>query len=96
VAWDLTKSQYSWLLKWGFQLKAGVAHQATRHVNYTCQPRSFANVVYQAGRARGLKATCAVFEEIGVVVFCFYRPDALTRPNLPAYPIVRKMRGETD
>lgn len=92
--WNLKNSQYAWLLQWGFSLKAGEAHKAVRYVDYQCMPHSFAGVVYHAARTRGLRATTAVFPQLGVVVFCFYKPDALMRPNLAAYPVVRSLRGE--
>lgn len=94
--WRLENSKYAWLRNWGFRLKVGVAHKATRFIDYQCETRSFAGVLYRAAAARGLKATIAVFEKQGCVVFTFYKPDGLVRPNMAAYPIVQAMRAEEE
>jgi hypothetical protein len=90
---NLTRSRYKWLGKWAArELKPGVAFQAFRGKDYECLSISFAGQVYAAAYALGLKATCSVFEDC--VVFAFYHPDAFMRPNMPAYPVVRKMRSQ--
>jgi hypothetical protein len=91
---NLDKSKYKWLGRRATrELKPGVAHLAIRGTDFECEPASFAGQVYQAAYALDLKASCAVFSDR--VVFAFYRGDDFVRPNLPAYPVVRKMRGES-
>ena len=89
---NLKTSRYKWLGRQATrELKPGVAYQAFRGRDYECMSHSFASVIYAAAAAHGLKATCAVFES--VVIFAFYHPDAFLRPNMAAYPVVRKIRG---
>jgi len=85
-------SQYAYLLGWVKKLKAGEAHQANLGHHFTCKVESFGNAVYAAAATKGWKATLANFPDDGCVVFAFYRPDDLMKPNLAAYPIVKKMR----
>lgn len=85
-------SKYGWLLGHVRKLPAGEAYLAQKGAEFECLPESFAGYVYAAAAERGLKASCAVFG--AAVVYAFYRPNDLMRPNLPAYPIVKKMRGE--
>ena len=76
------------------KLKVGEAYVATYPEDFTCVPESFRNVVYSlaSDAGHGWKGTCAV---VGMnVVYCFYRQTDLMRPHLPAYPLVKKMRGE--
>lgn len=89
---NLRTSRYKWLGKQATrELQPGVAYQAIRFQDYDCESYSFTNNVYAAANTLGLKATCAVFESS--VVFAFYHPDAFLRPNLAAYPVVKKIRG---
>jgi len=97
MALKFEKSKYNWALGWVSKLPAGQACLAVRdHTEkegtFTCEPRSFAKIVYQAAQAKGWKASVAVFEDR--VVFAFYKPYSFSRPNLLAYPIVRKLKGE--
>jgi hypothetical protein len=87
-------SKYGWLLANVGALEPGKAHQAQKGSHFTCEARSFAGYVYAAAAERGYKATVAVFERLPhpVVVFAFYRPTDLMRPNLAAYPVVKKLR----
>lgn len=89
---DLDRSKYSWMAGWVSELAPGEAYRAERGVDFECEPRSFASVVYMVAREKGWKATVTCFPDF--VVFAFYRPTAYMRPNLPAYPIVRKLKGE--
>lgn len=94
---NLHKSRYKWLLTWGIRtMKPGVAHLAIRGRDFHCEAQSFAGIVYRAAAAMDLKATVSVFTNVWPhqVVFCFFRADAMMRPNLRAYPVVRSLRGE--
>lgn len=87
-------SKYAYLVKGVRKLEPGEAMLATQYSEFTCTPESFRNTVYSAARTAGShwRATATI---IGTsVVYAFYRTDDYMRPNLPAYPIVRKMRGE--
>jgi hypothetical protein len=83
-------SKYAFLLGWVMELEPGKAHKARRGKEFTCEPSSFGQVVYAAAAQRGYKATVATFAE--GVVFAFYRADNFMKPNLAAYPIVKRMR----
>lgn len=76
------------------KLKPGEAFVATELQDFTCQPASFQGVVHQAAKNKGdgWKATTTIIGHH--VVYAFYRRTDYLRPNLQAYPIVRKMRGE--
>lgn len=87
-------SKYAPLLRNVEKLKPGEAFIATQNDDFTCDPATFAGVVYKlaAAKSGGWKGTVAVIGRS--VVYAFYRRDDYMRPNLSAYPIVRKMRGE--
>lgn len=87
-------SKYGWLLGHVGPLEPGVAYRAQRGNEFQCQAKSFTSYVYAAAAEKGYKATVAVFDHIKqpVVVFAFYRSTDLMRPNLAAYPIVKRMR----
>lgn len=89
-------SKYGWLLGHVQTLPPGEAHLAQYGSQYQCLPQSFAAYVYAAAIERGYKATVAIIDRNSgsSVVYAFYRPTDYMRPNLPAYPIVKKMRGE--
>lgn len=89
---NLDKSKYGWMAGWVGELEPGQAYQAEKDMDYECESKSFASVVYAVAKEKGWKATVVVFPE--KVVFAFFRPTAYMRPNLPAYPIVRKLKGE--
>lgn len=89
---NLDKSKYSWMAGWVSELEPGQAYRAEKGVEYDCMSESFRNVVYTVAREKGWKATATVFPEF--VVFAFFKPTSYMRPNLPAYPIVRKLKGE--
>lgn len=86
------KGRYKWVEGHVKDLEPGHAYLARRGTEYVCESRSFAGVVYATAREKGWKATVVTGERW--VVFAFYRPDSYMRPNLPAYPIVKKMRRE--
>lgn len=85
-------SKYHFMLGWVSELPAGQAHVATKGNQYTCKSESFCQVVYTVARQKDYAATVSVFQ--GHVVFAFYQRTAYMRPNLQAYPVVKKMRGE--
>lgn len=73
------------------ELKPGVAFLAIQWVDFDCTPMSFASQMCTLARDHGMRATCAVFTDR--VVYVFYHPESFLRPNLPAYAVVKKMRG---
>lgn len=85
-------SKYAYLLSWVKKLKPGEAHQANLGHHFTCLVTSFSAAVYAAAATKGWKATVVTFPDEGCVVFAFYKPDDLMKPNLAAYPVVKKMR----
>ncbi len=94
---NLANGKYAWLLGHVVhRLDPGKAFRAQQGAEFMCLPQTFAGYVYQAASAQGHKATVAVFAQLQhpVVVYAFYRPSDLMRPNLPAYPIVRRLRRD--
>ncbi len=86
-------SKYYYLVNGVRKLKPGEAMLATQYEEFTCTPESFRNVVYAAAvtRGGGWRGTACVVDK--AVVFAFYKDSDYMRPNLPAYPIVKKLRG---
>lgn len=76
------------------KLKPGEAYIATKGADFECQPESFRGVVYQLATEKGgqWKGTASVVGHS--VVYCFYKETDYMRPNLPAYPLVLKLRGQ--
>jgi len=89
-------SKYGWLLGNVQPLEPGKAYRAQRGSEFLCEAESFRGYVYAAAAERGYRASTVVFGrrdlEHPVVVYVFYKPDALMRPNLAAYPIVKRIR----
>jgi hypothetical protein len=85
--------KYQWIKGQVKELEPGTAYLARREVEFLCLPGSFAQAVYRTAREKGWRATVAIGDTW--VAFTFYRPDSYLRPNMPAYPIVKKMRRET-
>jgi len=83
-------SKYGWLLGHVKALPPGEACLARKGVEFTCLPESFRGYVYAAAVERGYRACTVVIG--GDVVFAFYKNSDLMRPNLVAYPIVRRMK----
>lgn len=75
-------------------LAPGDAYVAQKGVDFDCQPESFRGVVYDlaATKGGGWRGTSTVVRDL--VIYAFYRETDYMRPNLPAYPIVKKYRGE--
>lgn len=76
------------------KLEPGHAFLAEKGQDFFCEPESFRQVVYDLAKTYGLghKGTAVVIGKS--VVYAFYQQSAYMRPNLPAYPIVKKLRGE--
>lgn len=94
---NVSNSKYAWLLAHVVhRLEPGKALRAQKGSEFMCEARSFAGYVYAAAAAKGYKATVCVFDSLEhpVVVYAFYRPNDLMRPNLAAYPIVKRMRRD--
>ena len=83
-------SKYGWLLGHVQTLDPGKAHLSRKGVHSDCLPDSFRGYVYAAAAERGYKASAVVIG--GDVIYAFYRPTDLMRPNLVAYPIVKRMK----
>lgn len=75
------------------KLKPGEAYVAGRS-EFSCKPESFQSMLYTLASEKGggWRATSVVVGK--VVVYAFYKNTDYMRPNLKAYPIVQKMRGE--
>jgi hypothetical protein len=86
-------SQYHYLLHNVRKLKAGEAYIATMGEDFTCQPDSFRGVVYELALTKGggWKGTATVLGTS--VVYAFYKDSDYMRPNLSAYPLVKKLKG---
>lgn len=87
-------SKYIALLANVRKLKAGEAYVLRQGVDFTCTPESMRGVIYQLAQAKGngWKGTVSVVGRS--VIYCFYKNSDYMRPNLPAYPLVVKYRGE--
>jgi hypothetical protein len=76
------------------KLKAGEAYIATKGEDFDCKPQSFQGVVYQLASEKGggWKGTASVVGQS--VIYTFYKDTDYMRPNLPAYPLVLKLKGQ--
>lgn len=76
------------------KLNPGEAYVATKGADFECLPESFRGVVYQlaAEKGSGWRGTASVVGNS--VVYTFYKNSDYMRPNLPAYPLVVKLKGE--
>lgn len=93
---NLDNSKYAWLAGWVRKLNQGEAYVATkRHTDaegsFTCEVSSFVGVVYKVAAEKGWKATVVTGDR--QVAFAFFKPNDFMRPNMPALPVVRKMKG---
>jgi hypothetical protein len=88
------QSKYYPLMSAVRKLKPGEAYIATKGAEFDCQPESFRGVVYAlAGeKGGGWKGTASVVGNS--VIYTFYKDSDYMRPNLPAYPIVLKLKGQ--
>lgn len=87
-------SKYYHLIHNVRKLKPGEAYLATKGSEFTCNPESFRGVVYDLASTYGGGWVGTATVVGGSVVYAFYRREDYMRPNLPAYPIVKKLRGE--
>ena len=87
-------SKYHYLTRAVRKLGAGEAYVAHYGDAFTCKPESFRGVLYDAATSRGggWVATSTIVGNS--VVYAFYKRSDYMRPNLTAYPIVKKLRGE--
>jgi len=76
------------------KLKPGQAYIATQGEDFDCAPTSFQHVVYGLAQkaGNGWKATTTVVGQN--VIYAFYKGSDFMRPNLAAYPVVKKWKGE--
>jgi hypothetical protein len=86
-------SKYRYLMANVVKLKPGEAYIASHGEQFDCEPESFRGIVYMLAESKGggWKGTVCVIGKN--VVYAFYRDSDYMRPNLPAYPIVKKLRG---
>jgi hypothetical protein len=86
-------SKYDYLVRGIRKLPPGEAYVAERNDSFTCQPESFRNILYQAASTagKGWHVSATIIGDC--VVWAFWKHGDLMRPNLLAYPIVKKLRG---
>lgn len=92
---NLDNSKYAWLAGWVRKLKTGEAYVASKgHTDsegtFTCTAASFTGVVYKVAAEKGWKAT--VVTTHNQVAFSFFKATDYMKPNMPALPVVRKMK----
>jgi hypothetical protein len=89
---DWSKSKYyGWVKAWSARpLEPGVAYEAIQQKHFTCTPAGFGSQMYTLARSIDLAATVSVFDDR--VIFTFYDPTLPLRPNMPAYPVVKRLR----
>lgn len=77
------------------KLNPGEAFVAEKGVDFDCEPESFRGALYRITQEKGGNwvATTSIIGKR--VVYAYYRRTDYMRPNLPAYPIVRKLKGES-
>ena len=76
------------------KLKPGEVYIATQSVDFNCKPDSFRSVVYELAATKG-GDWCGTATVVGTsVVYAFFKRSDYMRPNLPAAPIVLKLKGE--
>ena len=85
-------SKYDHLVRGIAKLKPGEAFFAQKGGMFTCQPETFRTVLYQVAKTAGKewRVTSVVIGEH--VVWAFYKCNDYMKPNLPAYPVVKKLR----
>jgi hypothetical protein len=86
-------SKYDHLVKGICKLKPGEAFFAQKGGMFTCAPESFRNVLYQVASTAGKEWRVSSVVRGDAVVWAFYKKSDYLRPNLPAYPVVKKLKG---
>lgn len=76
------------------KLPPGEAFAATKGADFTCSPESFRGVVYQLAETKGGSWRGTVTVVGNTVFYAFYKRSDYMRPNLPAYPLIKKVKGE--
>lgn len=84
-------SKYDHLVRGVTKLKPGEAFFAQQGGTFTCTPESFRNVLYQVASTAGKGWRVTSVVKGTTVVWAFYKNSDYMRPNLPAYPIVKKL-----
>lgn len=87
-------SKYWWLVKGVAKLPPGEAFIAEHNAAFTCTPETFRNTLYQVAKTAGKQWHVSACVVGSTVVWAFYKGSDYMRPNLPAYPIVKKLRAE--
>jgi hypothetical protein len=86
--------KYRALMQGVQKLKPGEAFVAHQGVDFDIQPESFRTVLYHVTKEKG-GGWVVTTKVIGRrVVYAYYRRTDYMRPNLPAYPVVKKILGE--
>lgn len=88
-------SKYDHLVRGVAKLKPGEAFFAQQGGMFTCQPESFRTVLYEVARTAGREWRVTSVVEGDTVVWAFFKRSDYLRPNLPAYPVVKKLRGRS-
>lgn len=87
-------SKYWYLVTGMTKLDPGKAFHAEKGYDFTCEPETFRNVLYQAAYTAGNNWRVSTIVVNGTVVWACWKSTDYMRPNLPAYPIVKKIRKE--
>lgn len=87
-------SKYQYLVRGMNRLEPGKAFHAQQGHDFTCKPESFRNMLYQAASTRGGGWHVSAVVVGQTVVWACYQSRDYMRPNLPAYPIVKALKGE--
>lgn len=76
------------------KLKPGEAFVAQKGVDFDCLPESFRSALYRVVAERGGDWVVTTRVIGRRVAYAYYRRTDYMRPNLPAYPVVKKMETE--
>lgn len=76
------------------KLKDGHAFQATRFVDFTCEPHSFMSQLYALARDHGMKVSCASTSTR--VMYRFYDAKSPWKPNMQAFAVVIRAKREEE
>lgn len=86
-------SKYDHLVRGITKLKPGEAFFAQKGGMFDCRPESFRAVLYKVVSTAGKGWRVSSVVRGDTVVWAFYKDNDYMRPNLPAYPVVKKLRG---
>jgi len=88
-------SKYDPLLPGVRELKPGEAYVAQKGVDFDCEPESFRQIVYLMAKKKGARWRGTSVVVGRRVIYTYFKRDGYSRPNLDAYPIVKKFKGES-